>query len=77
MLFSCSWPFIVTPWAAVRILKSGGAHHAAASWEDFVTRLYRRVMGSCCTGRVVRWSLLSGASVILLLASCASSTPDL
>ena len=28
MLFSLLVAFIVTPWAAVRILKSGGVHHA-------------------------------------------------
>ena len=44
MLFSLMVAFIVTPWAAVRILKPGAAHHAGER-EDFVTRLYRRFMG--------------------------------
>ena len=34
MLFSLLVAFIVTPWAAVRILKSGGVHHAGER-EDF------------------------------------------
>jgi multidrug efflux pump subunit AcrB len=69
MLFSMLVAFIVTPWAAVRILKSGGAHHADER-EDFVTRLYRRVMGSLLHRPVLRWSFIGGV-VILLLASCA------
>ncbi len=43
MLFSLLVAFIVTPWAAVRILKPGGHHEGER--EDFVTRLYRRFMG--------------------------------
>jgi len=69
MLFSMLVAFIVTPWAAVRILKSGHAHHAADR-EDFVTRLYRRVMGTLLHRPVVRWSFVGGVG-ILLLASCA------
>ncbi len=44
MLFSLMVAFLVTPWAAVRILKSSGAHHEGER-EDLMTRLYRRVMG--------------------------------
>jgi multidrug efflux pump subunit AcrB len=59
----------VTPWAAVRILKSGGVHHAG-NREDFVTRLYRRVMGNLLHRPLFRWSFVGGV-VILLLASCS------
>ncbi len=69
MLFSMLVAFIVTPWAAVRILKTGGAHHADTR-EDFVTRLYRRVMGALLHRSVLRWSFVGGV-VVLLLASCA------
>ena len=68
MLFSMLVAFIVTPWAAVQILKSGGVHHADER-EDFVTRLYRRVMGGLLHRPVIRWSFVGGV-VILLLASC-------
>ena len=44
MVFSLLVAFIVTPWAAVRILKPGAAHEHGER-EDFVTRLYRRFMG--------------------------------
>jgi multidrug efflux pump subunit AcrB len=67
MLFSLLVAFIVTPWAAVRILKSSGAHHAGER-EAFVTRLYRRVMGGLLHRPLIRWSFLGGV-VILLLAS--------
>src|SRR5678815_471724 len=69
MLFSLLIAFIVTPWAAVRILKSSGVHHAGER-EDFVTRLYRRVMGSLLHRPLFRWSFVGGV-VALLLASCA------
>ncbi len=66
MLFSLLVAFIVTPWAAVRILKPGG-HHAGQR-EDFVTRLYRRFMGSLLHRSSLRWSFVGGV-VVLLLAS--------
>ncbi|MDR3691686.1 MAG: efflux RND transporter permease subunit [Fimbriimonas sp.] len=47
MVFSLLVAFIVTPWAAIRILKGGhkGKHaHGDESPEDFLTRLYRKVM---------------------------------
>ena len=69
MLFSLLVAFIVTPWAAVRILESGGMHHAGER-EAFATRLYRRVMGSLLHRPLVRWSFVGGV-VVLLLASCA------
>jgi len=69
MLFSLLVAFIVTPWAAVRILKSGGMHHAGER-EAFLTRLYRRVMGNLLHRPLFRWSFVGGV-VVLLLASCA------
>ena len=68
MLFSLLVAFIVTPWAAVRILKSGGTHHADER-EAFLTRLYRRVMGNLLHRPLFRWSFVGGV-VVLLLASC-------
>src|SRR6185369_14185738 len=48
MIFSLIVAFLVTPWAAVRLLKSGAAGHHH-SGEDRMTRLYRRFMGSLLT----------------------------
>jgi len=49
MLFSLIVAFVVTPWAAVRILKPGG--HDEAQREDFFTRAYRASWAASCTGR--------------------------
>jgi multidrug efflux pump subunit AcrB len=64
MVFSLLVAFIVTPWAAVRILKSGQAAHGEK--EDLVTRLYRRVMGKLLHLPVLRWGFLSGVVALLL-----------
>jgi multidrug efflux pump subunit AcrB len=67
MLFSLIVAFIVTPWAAVRIL-SARAIASHGECEDFVTRLYRRVMSGLLHRPVLRWNFLGGV-VILLLGS--------
>ncbi len=69
MLFSLIVAFLVTPWAAVRILKreeAGHEHHA----EDFFTRIYRRVMDPLLHKPFMRLGFL-GTVVILLVASCS------
>ena len=66
MLFSLLVAFIVTPWAAVRILKPGGSHEGEP--EGLVTRMYRVFMGALLRRAVLRWSFLGGV-VLLLLAS--------
>jgi len=67
MVFSLLVAFMVTPWAAVRILKPSDAI-AHGEREDFVTRLYRRVMGAILHRTPVRWGFLA-AVVCLLLGS--------
>jgi multidrug efflux pump subunit AcrB len=69
MVFSLLVALIVTPWAAVRILKpSDESSHGER--EDFVTRLYRRVMGAILHHAPLRWGFLGGV-VFLLLGSCS------
>jgi multidrug efflux pump subunit AcrB len=68
MLFSLLVAFIVTPWAAVRILKPAGHHEGER--EGFVTRMYRVFMGGLLHRAILRWSFVGGV-VILLLASCS------
>jgi len=65
MVFSLLVAFIVTPWAAVRILK---ASHAAAhgEGEDRLTRVYRVVMGRILGSAAVRWSFLAGVAALLI-----------
>jgi multidrug efflux pump subunit AcrB len=69
MVFSLIVAFLVTPWAAVRMLKTGG-NHGHEDREDRMTRLYRRVMGPLLHRASVRWAFLATV-VLLLLGSCA------
>jgi multidrug efflux pump subunit AcrB len=68
MLVSLAAAFIVTPWAAVRLLRPAG-HDGQAS-EGAATRLYRRAMSALIGGRRARLVFLAGVSA-LLLASMA------
>ncbi len=68
MLFSVAISFIVTPWAAVRLLrhkKSSAAHDRAEGWLD---RLYRRVMRPLVVAPLWRHVFLAGIVALLLLA---------
>ncbi|HLJ45653.1 MAG TPA: efflux RND transporter permease subunit [Bryobacteraceae bacterium] len=67
MFFSLIVAFLVTPWAAIRILKPAqGLEHTHR--EDRLTRLYRRWMGKLIRHSSLRWGFLTGV-VVLLLAS--------
>ena len=66
MVFSLVVAFVVTPWAAVRLLKPSG--HDESDEEDFFTRLYRRVMGPLVTSGRMRVLFLMGVAVLLLAA---------
>jgi multidrug efflux pump subunit AcrB len=68
MLFSLAAAFIVTPWAAARLLRTEGAHAHAP--EGGATRLYRRAMAGLIRRRRVRLAFLAGVC-FLLLASMA------
>ena len=69
MVFSALVAFIVTPWAAIRVLKAAGSGHAEEA-EDWSTRLYRRVMDPLLHTPVFRYGFLLGV-VALLLGSMA------
>jgi multidrug efflux pump subunit AcrB len=66
MLFSLAVAFIVTPWAAVRLLRAGepDAHHS----EGAATRVYRRSMRTLMTSGTARWLFLGGVGVLLVAA---------
>jgi multidrug efflux pump subunit AcrB len=66
MLFSMAAAFIVTPWAAVRLLSGGGAH--GHEEEGAATRFYRRAMGQLIANVRLRFFFLSGVAVLLLAA---------
>lgn len=64
MLFSALVAFIVTPWAAIRILGSGGHHEEEK--ETWSTRLYRRIMDPLLHQPALRYGFLGGVVVLLL-----------
>ncbi len=66
MLFSLVVAFIVTPWAALRLLKreSKGSHGS----EAFATRVYRKIMGRLIGEPRIRYGFLIAVVVALVLA---------
>ena len=66
MMFSLAVAFIVTPWAAVRLLRPAAHHDHAA--EDLFTRLYRRVMGPLLSRGRMRALFLAGVAALLVSA---------
>jgi multidrug efflux pump subunit AcrB len=68
MIFSLIVAFVVTPWAAVRMLPRHGGHHDTQ--EDRLTAIYRRVMSPLIASpRLAMWFL--GGIALLLLATMA------
>ena len=68
MFFSLAIAFIVTPWAAVRVLKWGTRKHVEHGNEDFFTRIYRSVMQPLIMRRRRRWIFLIAISALLVFA---------
>jgi multidrug efflux pump subunit AcrB len=72
MVFSLIVAFVVSPWAALRLLRhyagdDGHGHHESEGWT---TRLYRRIMNPLILNPRRRWIFL-GSVVVLLLAAVA------
>jgi len=66
MLFSLVVAFVVTPWAALRLLRrDAGAVHAS---ESFTTRAYRRVMTKLIRQPAWRYGFLAAVVVMLIAA---------
>jgi multidrug efflux pump subunit AcrB len=71
MLFSMAVAFIVTPWAAYRMLRWHARHGTqAADREDWTIRIYRRVMGPMIHRPLLGMGFLAGIT-LLLLAACS------
>jgi multidrug efflux pump subunit AcrB len=70
MLFSLAIAFVVSPWAATRLLRQPASHAGAPeeSAEDWTTRLYRRLMGALLRDWRHRW-LFFGLVILLLVAA--------
>ncbi len=66
MLFSLVVAFIVTPWAAVRLLGKSDAHHDER--EDRMTQLYRVFMRRLIEDGKARWAFLGSVAVLLLVS---------
>ena len=66
MVFSLAAAFIVTPWAATRLLRTDGGHGHAP--EGAATRAYRRMMAGLIGNRRVRLAFLAGVCLLLLTA---------
>jgi multidrug efflux pump subunit AcrB len=64
MIFSLVVAFLVTPWAAVRLLEPA-PHHGHGD-EDPFTRLYRRVMDPLIASGRLRVLFLAGVAALLL-----------
>jgi multidrug efflux pump subunit AcrB len=71
MMFSLIVAFVVSPWAALRLLRhyavesGGSSHHEAEGWT---TRLYRKLMNPLVRDPKRRWMFLGGVVVLLLAA---------
>ena len=71
MMFSLIVAFVVSPWAALRLLRhyavesGGSSHHEAEGWT---TRLYRKLMNPLVHDAKRRWMFLGGVVVLLLAA---------
>ena len=67
MIFSLIVAFLVTPWAAIRLLKNPGAGHGDDhEKEDKLTVLYRRWMDKLIHVPVYRWGFLGVVAVLLV-----------
>jgi len=70
MLFSLLVAFVVSPWAALRLLRGHTGKHKGGETEGQTTRLYRKVMSTLLQNTVKRWAFL-GTVVLLLLLACS------
>jgi multidrug efflux pump subunit AcrB len=67
MLFSLLIAFVISPWAAIRMLKREGNHHEPEGREGWSTRLYRRLMTPLLLDTRKRRAFLLGVVLLLLL----------
>ncbi|CAB5149494.1 RND efflux system, inner membrane transporter [Olavius algarvensis associated proteobacterium Delta 3] len=69
MVFSLLVAFVVTPWAALRLLKNQKGHgEEGHETEDWSTRLYRKVMTPLIAMPFWRWLFLAGVVALLLVS---------
>jgi multidrug efflux pump subunit AcrB len=69
MLFSLFIAFIISPWAAYRMLRGEKTAAHTEGHEDWTTRLYRAVMTPLIRSAWKRWAFLAGVVGLLLGAA--------
>jgi multidrug efflux pump subunit AcrB len=69
MLFSLAVAFIVSPWAALKLLGKRSRDKNTEETENWRTRLYRRVMTPLLTSRRNRYYFFGGVAALLLLSA--------
>ena len=69
MLFSLFIAFIISPWAAYRMLRGERTAAEVEGREDWTTRLYRRIMTPLIASAWKRWVFLAGVVVLFLAAA--------
>ncbi len=70
MLFSLMVAFVVSPWAALRLLRGHTGKHSEGEIEGRTTKLYRKLMSGLLQNTRKRWAFL-GTIVLLLLLACS------
>src|SRR5208283_5102447 len=70
MLFSLMVAFVVSPWAALRLLRGHTGKHAEGEAEGKTTKLYRKLMSGLIHNIRKRWTFL-GTVVVLFLLACS------
>jgi multidrug efflux pump subunit AcrB len=68
MIFSLLVAFVITPWAATRLLRNSRHHQDAGETEDRSTRLYRKFMSFLLARRRNQRAFLGLVSLLLVLA---------
>ena len=68
MVFSLLVAFVVSPWAALRLLRGYAGKHVEGEKEGATTKLYRKLMGGMVHHARKRWTFLATVAVLFLLA---------
>jgi multidrug efflux pump subunit AcrB len=68
MIFSLLIAFVVSPWAAIQLLRGRGGSHAQGEKEGWTTRIYRRMMTPLLANAPTRRVFLAAVVGLLLLA---------
>ena len=68
MVFSLLVAFVVSPWAALRLLRGPTGKHGGGETEGATTKVYRKLMGGMVSRAGERWAFLATVAVLFLLA---------